>query len=133
MLSTRCKRSTSRNRSSEVSQQAISEKNEKETFQNEITSLKKEMEELKRERPTKSQVPTKRQEMSYAASKPSPKKNYSDDAKNEVGVSRRSGDQQQQIQIKNVIEFIQKTMVILSHYEKQLRGQFSSVKIPTGM
>ena len=133
MLSTRCKRSTSRNRSSEVSQQAISEENEKETFQNEITSLKKEMEELKRERPTKSQIPIKRQEMSYATSKPSPKKNYSDDAKNEVGVSRRSRDQQQQIQIKNVIEFIQKTMVILSHYEKQLRGQFSSVKIPTGM
>ena len=131
-MSARSKRSTNRNRSSEISQQAISEKNEKETFQNEITSLKKEMEELKRERPTKSQIPTRRQGMSYATSKLLTKKNYSDDSKNEEVVSR-SRDQQQQIQIKNVIEFIQKTMVTLSHYEKQFLGQFSSVRIPTGM
>ena len=61
ILNARRNRSTSRKRPSEISQQTTSEKNEKEAFQNEITSLEKEIEELKRERPTKSQIPTRRQ------------------------------------------------------------------------
>ena len=106
---------------------------EKETFKNEITSLKKEVEDLKQERSHKSRIRTRRQEMTSLTSKPAPQKNFNNDTKNEEGASRRTGDPQQQIQLKDVVKFIQKTMVILSDYEKQLRGQFSSETIPTEM
>ena len=58
--------------------------------------------------------------MTSIISKPAPQKNSNNDSKNEEGVSKRTGDPQQQIQIKDVIEFIKKTMLTLSDYEKQL-------------
>ena len=88
---------------------------------------------MKSERPSKSQIPTRRQGISSATSKPSPQKISNNDSKNEEGVSRRSEDQHQQIQIKRVIEFIQKTMVTLTDYENKLRGLFSSETIQAGM
>ena len=108
----------------EISQQTT-EANEKEAFQNEITSLKKEIEDLKKERSTKSQIPTRRQAMT-SITKPALQKN-STNSKNE------EGDPQQQIQINDVIQFIQKNMATLSDYEKQLQGQFSSETTQTEM
>ena len=88
---------------------------------------------MKQERSNKSRIRTRRQEMTSLTSKPAPQKNFNNDTKNEEGASRRTGEPQQQIQLKDVVKFIQKTMVILSDYEKQLRGQFSSETIPTEM
>ena len=58
--------------------------------------------------------------MTYATSKTSPQKNSNDDSKNQERVLRRSGNPQQQIQLKDVIEFIQKTMVTLSYSGKKV-------------
>ena len=59
----------------EISQQPISGKNEKQGFQNEITSLKKEIENLKRKHLQKSQIPTRRKATSSPTSKRAPEKN----------------------------------------------------------
>ena len=108
----------------EISQQTT-EANEKEAFQNEITSLKKEIEDLKKERSTKSQIPTRRQPMT-SITKPAPQKNSTNSKTEE-------GELQQQIQINDVIEFIQKNMTTFSDYKKQLQGQFSSETTQTKM
>ena len=81
--------------------------------------LEKESEVLKRERQTKSKIPTRRQGIPSATPKPSFQKNSSHNSKN-------SGDPQQQMQIKDAIEFIQKNLLTLSGKQKKLRGQFSS-------
>ena len=88
---------------------------------------------MKKKGSTKSQIPTRRQAMASLTLKPARRKNSNNDLKNKEGVSRRTRDPQQQIQIKDIIEFFQKTMVTFSDYEKQLRGQFSSETIPTEM
>ena len=75
---------------------------------------------MKKELSSKSQIPTKKQAMISIISKPAPQKNSNNNSKNEEGLSRRTEDPQQQIQIKDIIEFIQKIMVTLSDYEKQL-------------
>ena len=93
VLNARRNRRTSRNRTSEISQQTTEAK-EKEACQNEITSLKKEIKDLKKERSTKSQIATNRQEMTSLTSKPAPQKNTNNDSKNEEGVPRRTGDPQ---------------------------------------
>ena len=67
-------RSTSRNWLLEISQQTISGKNEKQSFQNKITSLKKEIENLKRKHLEKSQIPTRRKATSSPTSKRAPEK-----------------------------------------------------------
>ena len=59
----------------EISQQPISGKNEKQGFQNEITSLKKEIENLKRKHLEKCQIPTRRKATSFPTSKRAPEKN----------------------------------------------------------
>ena len=121
VLNTCRSQKASRNRSLEISQQTA-KANAKEAFQNKIISLKKETEDFKKERLTKSQILTRRQAMTSLISKPVPQKNSNNNSKNEEGVSRRTGDPQQQIQIKDVIKFIKKTMIILSDYLKRLRG-----------
>ena len=71
---------------------------------------------------------------------PSPKwksslqKNSNNDSKNE-GVSRRTEDPQQEIQIKDVNSFIKrkKNIVTLSYYKTQLQGQFFSETISKKM
>ena len=120
-MNTRCSQKASRNRSLEISQQTTKE-NEKEAFQDKIISIKKETEDFKKELSTKSQILTRRQTMTSVISKPVPQKNSNNNSKNEEEISRRTGDPQEQIQIKDVIEFIQKTMVILSDYVKRIRG-----------
>ena len=72
-MSARHNQSTSRNRSSEISQ-ATSETNEREPFQNEIIFLKKEVEDLKKEHPTNRQITARRQAHSSPTSKPPPQK-----------------------------------------------------------
>ena len=76
---------------------------------------------MKKEHPTKSQISTSRQAMPSPTSKPVTQKNFNNDSKNEEGISSKTGNPQQQIQMKDVIEFIQKTMVTLSDYERHLR------------
>ena len=94
---------------------------------------KKEYWRFERESSTKIKIPTRRQAMSFPTSKPVPQKNSNNDSKNEKGVSWKTGDPEQQIQIKDIIEFILKTMVTLSGYEKQLTSQFSLETMPTEM
>ena len=85
---------------------------------------------MKRDRPTTSQIPTRIQPSS-AQSKASPQKSKpatNNESKNVSMASTNGG--QQQTQVKQVIEFIQRTMLTLSEYEKQLQGQFNLVATP---
>ena len=87
---------------------------------------------MKRDRITSTSPPT-RIPVSYPQTRTSPQKarttNVNSESKN-GGVASTNGGQQQ-TQLKNVIEFIQKTMLTLSEYEKQLQGQFNIALTPT--
>ena len=87
---------------------------------------------MKRDRVTSS-TPTRIPVSSQA--KTSPQKARTTNVNNESkngGVASTNGGQQQ-TQLKNVIEFIQKTMLTLSEYEKQLQGQLNITLTPTEM
>ena len=112
LLNARWNRSTSRNRTSEVPKESAKKVKENETteLQNEIKTLKEEIQTLKKDRTTSSQIPTR------IAQVKTPQKNKQVNNNNESkngGVASTNGGQQQ-IQLKSVIEFIQKTMLTLS-------------------
>ena len=107
----------------EISQQTT-KANAKEAFQNKIISLKKETEDFKKERLTKSQILTRRQAMTSLISKPVPQKNSNNNSKNEEGVSRRR-KRRNQIYSKNHDNFIRlpKSSFIKGHYNLLIQTQ----------
>ena len=86
---------------------------------------------MKKDRNTSSSIP-KRIRISNQQTKTSPQKtktsSTNSDSKNGLVASSKGG--QQQTQIKDIIKFIQKTMLTLSEYEKQLQGQFNTALTP---
>ena len=96
---------------------------------NEVETLKKEIEFLKKDRSTTSKIPTRRLLVPTPPQKPSSQKKtkeiFQNDSINVETASATNGDHQE-IQIKQVIDFIQKTMLTLSEYEKHFQSHLNT-------
>ena len=109
-------------------------------MEEQIKRLKNEVASLKKHNVTPPQqvTPVRGQLLTGLPSKPSPQKIFQDsdnkqmETKNFQTASILNGGQQTN-QIKNVIEFIQKTMETLSIYEKQFQEQLDTEMTQTKM